>query len=142
MKKESITAIVLGIGFGLVVAFFLIGFIRQSSKAGPDGGLPTIDPKPKTTDVLGTSLEVSSPTDKEVFSKNRITITGTASKGSLLVVQSPLVETVEKLEKDTFSVPFDLAIGENVITVTAYPADKTQREQQKTVKVYYIEEDL
>jgi Na+-transporting methylmalonyl-CoA/oxaloacetate decarboxylase gamma subunit len=141
MKKESITAVVLGIGLGLVVAIFLIGFIRQSSKVGADVAVPTIDPKPKTTDVIGKSLEVSSPQDKEVFSTRRITVKGKAGKGSLIMIQSPLTEVVQKLNKDDYSIPFDLAIGENVIVITVYPSDKTQREQQKTVKVYYIDEE-
>jgi MFS superfamily sulfate permease-like transporter len=140
MKKESIVAIVLGIGFGLVVAFVMIGVIRQSTKS-ESSQVPTVDLKPKTTDVIGKPMQIATPADREVFSQNRITVTGRAAKDSLLVIQSPLVEVVQKLTSDEFKIPFDLAVGENVITVSVYPQDKTQSKQQKTIRVYYIDEE-
>ena len=140
MKKESIVAIVLGIGLGLVVAFVMIGLIRQSTKSTASQ-VPTVDLKPKVTDVIGRPMQITAPADREVFSQNRITITGRAAADSLLVIQSPLVEVVQKLTSEEFKIPFDLAVGENVITVSVYPKDKTQSKQQKTIRVYYIDEE-
>ena len=140
MKKESVIAIVLGIVLGLVVAFLLVGYIRQN-QAPSSALVPNVNPVPKLTDAAGASaLTISQPSDEMIVSSSSVTIKGEGSKGQLLLIQSPLSEKALELEKDTFETSFDLALGENIIHITMYSNDSTQRAVERTIRVYYLDE--
>lgn len=138
MKKEVGLAIFFGVGLGLLVAFLMVFQIRkiqpQKTTVSPT---PLVKVVPEKTE---SALQISEPKDDTITNKKTITISGKAEKDSLVVVQSPLDEKVVKSTKDTFSIPFDLAIGENVIDVTVYPSTSSARIQQKKVTVYYLDE--
>ncbi|MCL4374430.1 hypothetical protein M1523_01065 [Patescibacteria group bacterium] len=142
MKKETIIAVILGIGFGLAVAFFMITKTKQSdlqskkaisvdNKVSPTGSAPN---------KVGQALVVTSPKDNAVVSTDKIKIQGKTSRDALVVIQSPADDLVFTEKTDQFSVDFPLTLGENVIRVSVYPKDKTLPEQQKELRVYYLDE--
>lgn len=138
MKKEVGLAIFFGVGLGLFVAFLMVFQIRKiqpkSATVTPTSQVKIKEENPQL------ALQITEPKDDTVTSKKSITIAGRAQKNTLVVVQSPLNEAIVKSTKDTFSIPFELALGENIIDVTVYPATSSARIQHKTVTVYYLDE--
>ncbi len=140
MKKESIIAVVLGIIMGLVVAYSLVSYIRRR-QAPAVKTPPTIEPKPKQIQTdTPSSITLLSPRDGTIVGTDVVTIKGEGKKGNLLFIQSPLAQQVLELTKDEFEVPFELAIGENVIHISMYSNDATQRAVERTIRVYYLDE--
>jgi len=141
MKKEVLIAIVCGIGLGLVVAFVMVRQIREM-EIGKGAQIKTNAGKLllSSTSQNGQNLEIGEPSTDAVVEQNTVMIKGKAQKGSFLVFQSTAKDVVLKLDKvSEFSVKFPLFVGENIISITMYPQDKTLRTQDKTIKVYYLE---
>ncbi len=142
MKKETIFAVILGIGFGLVVAFFMIAKTKQtnlqSKKTIAVGGkiTPTGSPIHNQTQPL----TVTFPKDNAVVNTDMIKLQGKISKDSLVVIQSSVKDVVLDEKTSEFSVDFPLVLGENIIRIYVYPKDKTLPEQQKELRVYYLDE--
>lgn len=143
MKKEAIIAIVFGIVLGSILAVFLIAKNKErlldKSKS--------ISPLEKGTQSSQASgniqqLGITEPGDKTIVYKNTITIKGTFTKNSLIIIQSPIKDTVIKNGSEQFSTDFPLALGENVIRIGAYPKDKQLRSQEKEIRVYYFSQQL
>ncbi len=140
MNKETIIAIVLGIilggGIGAYVLFRTGGgddtkIIPVTSDKDGKKVVKTVLPQGQR------QLEITSPKDKTVVTKNEITITGKAQKNSLIVIQSPIDNKVLKNEKDTFSTKFSLARGENVISVNTYSDSSTP--QELILTIYFVD---
>lgn len=143
MKKEAIIAIVFGIVLGSILAIFLIAKNKerlleksktitplekeQASQAKNDGAL---------------QLEITEPGDRSIVYKNSVTIKGSFTKNSLIIIQSPIKDLVFKNDSEQFSVDYPLALGENVIRIGAYPQDKQLRPQEKEMRVYYFSKQL
>ena len=139
MKKETLIAIIFGVGLGVVLAvvFIMQSKENQLTKAKPINNLSkTVTPKLKM--VTTPTLEISEPTDNLIVDSNSINIKGKANKNALIVINSPIKDLVFKNEKEEFKVNFPLALGENVIQLTVYPDDKTGSSINKTLQIYYL----
>lgn len=143
MKKEATIAIVFGIILGSILAIFLIAKnkerLLEKSK--------TITPLKKNQTSQAKNgevqqLEISEPGDKNIVYKNSISIKGSFTKNSLIIIQSPTKDLVMKNDKEQFSTDFPLALGENVIRIGAYPQDKQLRSQEKEMRIYYFSTQL
>lgn len=141
MKKESIIAILFGIALGAVVGLFLILQNKQNQLERAKTLTPKVTPTPGING-LGNfqALEITSPQDRSIVSKNSVTIFGKTNKNSLLVIQSPLKELTLKNQEENFSFDFPLSLGENVIRIVAYPKDVKLRPEERELKIYYLEE--
>ncbi len=139
MKKEVIIAIVFGVGLGLTVAFFMVRQIR-TMELGSGSQIKTNTGKVKLANVLqnAQNLEIAAPASDAVVDQSSIQIKGKGEPGSLLVIQSVAKEAVEKLKKAEFSVTVPLIVGENIISITMYPEDKTVRTQTKVIRVFNL----
>jgi hypothetical protein len=144
MKKETITAIIFGIIMGSVLGIFLISKNKRDQLNKTKVIAPTtiINQKTKAIEINTQVLEITQPQDKEIVYKNIITIKGNITKNSLIIIQSPIKDTVINSEKEQFSTDFPLALGENVIRISVYPNDKTLRTQEKEIRIYYFPEQL
>lgn len=145
MKKETLIAIIFGIGLGGAVALFILIKgkdieLTKNKVISPKIANQEAVSKPLTTTFQ--MLEVTTPLDGAITDKNSITIAGKVQKGSLLVIQSPINDKVMEADQNNFQVDFPVALGENVIKIVAYPKDKTLRSQEKDIKVYYIDSEL
>lgn len=138
MKKEVGLAIFFGVGLGLFVAFLMVFQIRKTQ---PTETVVSPSPMVRVKEERAHAvLQITEPKSDSITSSKSVTIKGKAEKNALVVAQSPLGESISKTTGDSFSIPFDLAIGENIINVTMYPATTSARIQQKTVKIYYLDE--
>lgn len=142
MKKEIGIAIFFGVLLGLIVAIVMVSQVRKlgGQKAGTIQ-TKTSGSQPAKNNISALSvIEIKEPKEKDIVSKNSITIKGTTQKGSLIVMQSPARDVAFRTESEVFSTDFPLALGENVIAITAYPKDQKSRPQEKILTVYYLDE--
>lgn len=141
MKKETVAAVFFGVLLGVVGAFVLIGKARLIGSQ-PDKGIPnTKNVTPAVLTIAPSQLlEIIEPKPLSIYETNKVVIKGKAGKDSLIVIQSPIKEEVLTIEKDTFSKEFPLALGENVISISLYSKNPKVSPQQKTLKIYYLDE--
>lgn len=144
MKKETPIAVFLGIFLGALLAIFIITKNREKQLEKTKTIAPSITVTPKSVNQTTTEklLEISKPSDGDIVGKNSITISGTSAKDSLIIIQSPIKEVVKKNETGSFSIDFPLAFGENIIQITDYSKDAKTKVQEKTIKIYYLDEQL
>lgn len=139
MRKETIIAIVMGILLGVGIGFVVLFQSQRGDKTKviPVSGDTDNKKIVKTAVPAGqTVLEIVTPKNKSVVSSSTITIKGKAGKDSLIVIQSPIDNTVFKTDSGTFSSEVPLALGENVISVSAYKDSSTP--QEVTLQIYYV----
>lgn len=144
MKKETIIAIILGIAFGGLVAYFLIVKnkefqLNKTKVIAPTGTISNTAIK-ETVSIV--PLEIDQPISDMIVAENSISIKGRVTKDSLIVIESPIAERVFTNQKEDFSIDFPLVLGENAIKLVVYPNDKQVRTQEKDLKVYYLKEEL
>lgn len=142
MKKETSIAVFLGILFGVFVAIFMISKTKEKNleKSKPI----TVGSKISPTVAIPTkqlqNFEILEPKENIIVNTKSITIRGKASKDALIVIHSPIKELAFKNVKEDFSVSFPLAFGENVIQAVVYPKEDQLRQQEKELRVYYLDE--
>ena len=147
MNKESVTAIILGLVLGALVAFGAVYYTvnkqkkinstiqndnNQASKSGE------LQPSkiPPTVMVLR-SLEITSPQSGSITQDKSTSIKGVSGANTFLIVQSPIKTQTQKTTTDAFSIDFPLALGENVITISAY-GDGSAVPVQKKLYIYRL----
>lgn len=142
MKKETIMAVMLGAFLGIFVAGFMLLKTRKTEqpKVVPIAASAQITPQQSRTPTQDFNFEVSEPQDNLISDIEDITIKGKTTKGTLLVIQSPISLKTVKTDKDDFSVEFPLALGENVISVSAYPPDSNGSLKERQLTVFYLTE--
>lgn len=145
MKKETSIAVFLGILLGVIFGVFLIFKNKQSQL----DKTKAITPKNKITPTivlnnnnLNEFFKLEKPSDGIITDNDEIVIQGKASKGTTIIIQSPSSQLVNKTENESFKIEFPLALGENVISITAYPKDIQSRPVEKQVKIYYLKTQL
>lgn len=141
MKKESILAIslgvVLGIGVGMVI---LRGTNKTDNKAIARNNANQAQARANRPAEKAVSFEISAPSNDTSVTSKTVDLKGKASKESLLVIQSPSVNKIVKLEADTFSIPVNLALGENVFNITYYPKEASNDYQERELRIFYLPE--
>ncbi|MFN4212489.1 MAG: hypothetical protein ACK4FL_00815 [Microgenomates group bacterium] len=144
MKKETIIAVIFGIFLGGLLAIIIITKNKQSQLEKNKTIAPTEKPAmvQKQSQPKFQPLEIVEPASGVIISTNKVNISAKVTKNSLVIIQSPIKDSVFKVEKDQFSVSFPLALGENVIRVAVYPQDKKLPPQEKELRVYYLKEQL
>ena len=144
MKKETITAIILGLIFGGIMAVF-ISLKSKDIELSKNKVITPLEEKSSSSSLVGTEmepLEISEPANNDIVEKDTVRFKGTASKDSLIVIQSPIKDLAIKNTQGKFDLEFPLALGENSIKIVVYPKEKQFRPQEKYMKVYYIDSEL
>lgn len=137
MKKETIVAIILGVVFGVFFSLLIINLTKKKSELNKDEILTQAKPTLVVSPIKNQSLEISTPKQEEIVTKDVIALKGKGEKNSLLIIQSPQEEKILKLENEDFSTEIKLILGENIIKITNYQQNNIDK---KTVKVYYLKE--
>lgn len=142
MKKETVFAIFLGIGLGVVVSFVMI---VKSKDRTLNKSKPLTNEKKTTVAITESvsqiqSFKITQPQDRQIFNTKTVVIKGTSEKESLIVVQSPAKDMVYQTKDDNFSIEMPLVLGENVISLTQYSKNSQGRSQQKQLRIYYLDE--
>ncbi len=147
MAKESVIAIVLGLVLGIIVAIAAVVYtvniqknqntqMQKKTKESTSSSSLISVTIPPTVTVLR-SLEIASPQSGSTTVDKATTIKGNAGSKTLLIVQSPIKTQVVTTDKDSYSIEFPLALGENVITVSAYH-DGAVLPVQKKLYIYRL----
>lgn len=140
MKKETLIASVLGLTLGIIVAgaiLFRMSYQEEDKNViaqEEDGISPTIVQQEDEENIL----TVDQPENDIVVNTNTITISGTTTKDSLIVIQSPTGQDVVKTTDASYETTVPLSIGENVIMVSYYPKESSTVFQEKELHIYYI----
>ncbi|MFA5136329.1 MAG: hypothetical protein WC489_02955 [Patescibacteria group bacterium] len=142
MKKETVFAIFLGIGLGVVVSFVMI---VKSKDRTLNKSKPLTNEKKTTVAVTESvsqiqTFKITQPQDRQIFNTKTVVIKGTSENESLIVVQSPAKDMVYQTKDDNFSIEMPLVLGENVISLTQYSKNSQGRSQQKQLRIYYLDE--
>lgn len=145
MKKEIFIAVFLGGSLGVLMAFLVL-FKTIDIKL--DKNKKTV-PKVPTSIVKNIEikkqeiipLEILEPNNGLIVNESFIVIKGKATKDSLIIIQSPIKDSVFKNEKEEFSFNQPLALGENLINIVVYPKGESTS-QEKVLKIYYLKENL
>ncbi|KXK11741.1 MAG: hypothetical protein UZ22_OP11002000302 [Microgenomates bacterium OLB23] len=139
MKKETVFAILLGIGAGVLIALWVI---RGTQKNTKDNDQLVVDGSitPSITISSGNSepLLISEPQDGYLSSTENVVIKGKSKKGALVVAQSPLQEVTESLTSDEFEITLELMQGLNNVLVTSY---NDKNIDTRMLTIYYIAEE-
>lgn len=142
MKKETGLAIFLGVTLGIILSFVMI--LKTKDRRLDTTKTLTTEKKTQkiatdTAEVVST-FKLSEPQNRSIATTKNVLFKGVADKDSLVMIQSPIIDTAVKLEKTDFSIQVPLAMGENVIQITVYSKDPLARPQQKELRVYYLDE--
>ncbi|MBI4004696.1 hypothetical protein HY358_01005 [Candidatus Roizmanbacteria bacterium] len=142
MKKETLIAIVLGVGLGIVVAVFLVIKNRQAQiqKSKPITTTLAASPTAVTSNSNVEVLTLLEPQDGIIVKTNKTIIKGTVAKDSLVIIESPIKNIIVKNAPEKLDVEFPLALGENIIHITVYPKDPKIASKEKVLKVFYLDE--
>ena len=141
MKNEAAIAVVLGLFFGGLLAFFIISHNQNQSV----GNHPVIN---KPTESLSRQakvekenfidLEIKSPQNEILVHHSKLELVGQAAKNSLVVIQTQRGEEVFLNKKNDFKKMINLGLGENDINVTIYNQKIQTGQQSKSLKVFYF----
>lgn len=136
MKKETITALFLGIVTGAVIALILL--INSKKVTIIEKNIvPTPSPEVVSLPDSTVPFAVNSPENGFTTNKNEIVIEGNATQNSLVVIQTATTEKIEKLKNKDFSMTIPLTLGENAILVANI--DKKNTSERKII-IYYLPE--
>lgn len=87
------------------------------------------------------SLSVSSPKTGDTVSTKKIKISGSTGTASVVVINGGVEDTIVETVNGTFSVEYNLILGENQITVVAYD-EQTGGSRTETIDILYLDENL
>lgn len=135
MKKETVIAVLLGIGAGVLIALWVIKGVQTKDNSKQLIEQEKITPSISISNAIAEPLLVSSPEDGFVSNKEIITIQGKSKKGTLVIIQTPLAEFALDLDSNEFSQEITLMEGENNITVTSYNKKEIE---SRSLLIYYV----
>lgn len=134
MRKEVLIAILVGALSGLAVAF---GIWRANQALAPKVA-PTPSPTPQE-ETVRQGLIVTEPESGVVVSQDRITVRGSATAGSTIVILTNLGEIILEARGDgIFEQEVELEGGANEIKVVAF--DPQGNREEKTLTVVFSTE--
>ncbi|PIQ73076.1 hypothetical protein COV58_04460 [Candidatus Roizmanbacteria bacterium CG11_big_fil_rev_8_21_14_0_20_36_8] len=140
MNRETGIAVIFGIGLGALVGIIIFlnvgtGTVTKVIPVAKNEKVQIEKPSSKVIEKEGI-LKLKTPEDKIVVDAKEITVSGSTTPKSLIIIQSPVSRVILKNDKEEFKSSFPLAVGENNITVSTYKDSNTP--QEKSVSVYYI----
>jgi hypothetical protein len=137
MKKETVFAILLGIGAGVLIALWVIRGTQPNTKGDNLAMDDKITPSISISNTLAEPLLISKPEDGYLSSVDTVEIKGSSKKGSLIIVQSPVQEITEKITSDDFQIKIKLMEGMNNVLITSY---KEKNIETHALTIYYVQE--
>jgi hypothetical protein len=138
MKKEILLAVLIGLGLGLIITYGV--YRARTSLTNPSTG-STESQVASPTPASQTSLVITAPEDEIVQSTASITVAGTTTPNSFVVVLLDDEETITTADASgNFSVERQLSLGANVILIFSVDEDGNTAEVERTVVLTEEEE--
>ncbi|HTK03419.1 MAG TPA: hypothetical protein VL401_01465 [Alphaproteobacteria bacterium] len=132
MRKELIWVAIIGISFGLVIAF---GFWRINANLKPKGTSTQKTPQPKTVNSEF-KIALNKPDNNDVITASPMPISGITKPLSWIVISGEENDyIIQADEKGEFKQDVDLVSGINQIKITAFDAAGSQS-VEKVLVVY------
>jgi hypothetical protein len=132
MKKEVVIAVVLGVVVGLIITF---GIYTANAALQRRARQLTATPSPTPlTNEQKSSIILFSPEDNTLTDKDALSVSGTTTANSLVVIfvnEQEHVTTAD--EKGNFSEEVELVGGSNILTIVATDPNGKQEQVQRTV---------
>jgi len=138
MKKETSVAVGMGIVFGLLFSFLVIANTQKNQSVSQKTANQKT--RPVTTEQQTTTqpITISEPNDGAIIVGTSVTIKGKTDKNSFVVVQTQIADMSFVTKSEDFEYKVPLALGENVIHISAYPKGSNGKIQEKELRVYHI----
>lgn len=117
MRKEVLWASLIGITFGLVIAFGAWR-INSSLKSKVETQTPTKTPSPNSSEF---KITLNKPENEDVITNEILNVNGITKANSILMVSGETEDSVLKVDsKGSFSQDIELVAGVNQIRLTAF----------------------
>lgn len=141
LERDVVIAIIIGVLIGTLAAFIIFFLPKFFPKPTPKlKEVTKREEQPTPPSITSALLTLESPQDEAVFSEDEIWVSGKTKPGALVVITTPLDETVlEADNKGGFEGKVSLEEGANEINVTAY---QEENEETKSLTVYYTKEEI
>jgi len=138
MKKETSVAVGMGIVFGLLFSFLVIANTQKNQSVSQK--TTNQKTRPVTTEQQTTvqPIVISEPNDGAIITGASVLIKGKTDKNSFIVVQTQIKDMSFTTKSEDFEYNVPLALGENVIHISAYPKGSNGKIQEKELRVYYL----
>ncbi len=131
MRKELVWAGVIGIAFGLVIAF---GAWRINSSLKPKGAKTQASPAPNVVSEF--KIALAKPENNDVVTEDSITVSGITKAGSWLTISGESDDyIIQADQKGVFEQDVNLTSGVNQIKLTAFDP-KGNQSIEKVLVVY------
>lgn len=131
MRRELVWAGIIGISFGLIIAFGAWRISTTNTKVEDTVSTPT--PASSTSEF---SITLNQPENEDVVTKNTVTVSGITKSLSWVTVSGEKGDyTVQSDESGVFTEDVDLTGGINQIKITAFDP-KGSQSVQKVLVVY------
>ncbi len=145
MNKDAILATVIGFVVGLIITGLLLigpklsGFLPKIS--WPQFSVAKQDqPKTQQEAKKETGFTIDSPLPDTIEDASSLLVSGTATPGATLVIQTDVDDEVVLAKEDgKYAGKITLVEGKNDITVTSYHKEASD---VRTVTVFYTEENF
>ena len=146
MNKDALLATAIGFVIGLAITgILLVGPSVLQKLPKISFQMPTLpksqQKQPNTTPTQDTQqLSIDSPLNEAIESEKELLISGKAKKGSTIVIQGILNETVVETSDDgAYAGKITLIEGKNDITVTSFAKEI---HTAQTITIFYTPESL
>ncbi len=142
MNKDTILAIIVGFGLGLLVAFSFVSlpsFLKKGfqlqfqlphlsflsfQKGTPSSSIPSTAPPTS-------KLVITGPESGSISASNKITLTGNTKPGNTIIVNTNLEDKVLPASPNgSFQIDLKLSEGINDISVSSYQNSETPPDSQ------------
>lgn len=138
MKKETSVAIGMGIVFGLVFSFLVIANTQKNRSVSQKTSTQKTRPVTTEQQTVATPITITEPNDNAIVAAASVTIKGKTDKNSFIIIQTQIKDTSFTTVTEGFEQTIPLALGENIIHITAYPKGSSGKVQEKELHVYYL----
>lgn len=136
MRKEVLVAIILGVGLGALVAFGIwranLAFSPKKEAMETPGIETSATPEP----MQNTDLIITQPEESSVVNTDKVTIKGSATPRSTVVVITAVDQSISEADQDgSFQQDVTLDSGPNEVKIVSY--DPSGNESSQTLNLVY-----
>lgn len=132
MKKEIIFAIFLGLSLGLIITYGV--YRAKTTLQQPVSNNEEIKPDATPIASAESTLSITSPEDEIITDNQQLTITGTTTPNSFVVIFVNDNDTITTSDgTGNFSIEAELETGSNIILIHSLDEDGDSTIQERTV---------